>query len=148
MPVSKALRRLLRIRDLEEEQRRNEYEAALGDLNRLRGALTATDQRERNGHRLVNSSSRSGEITDRLAGYEEIKTSQRIHEILIPRVISQEKVAIECQAAYLEKRIERRQAETLIEEAEARESLEADRRTQQMLDDWFNSRPAKDKEHS
>ena len=44
--------------------------------------------------------------------------------------------------AFLGKRIERRQAETLIEEAEALESVEAGRRAQRDLDDWFLSRRA------
>jgi len=41
---------------------------------------------------------------------------------------------------YLASRVERRQAETLIQEAEARDTLDADRRSQQGLDDWFRNR--------
>jgi hypothetical protein len=42
MAVSRALRRLLRIRDLEEEQSRLALESAIGDLNRLESTLAAT----------------------------------------------------------------------------------------------------------
>jgi hypothetical protein len=38
------------------------------------------------------------------------------------------------------KRVERRQAETLIQKTEARDAIEADRHVQQTLDDWYNSR--------
>jgi hypothetical protein len=36
--------------------------------------------------------------------------------------------------------VERRQAETLISEAEARDALDAERKSQQGLDDWFRNR--------
>jgi hypothetical protein len=41
MAVSRALRRLLRIRDLEEEQRRVALESALVELHRLQHSLEA-----------------------------------------------------------------------------------------------------------
>jgi hypothetical protein len=42
MAVSNALRRLLKIRAIEEEQSRLALESALGELNRLEVALAAT----------------------------------------------------------------------------------------------------------
>jgi len=43
--------------------------------------------------------------------------------------------------------VERRQAETLMEEGETRDARDADRRSQQALDDWFrNRRPRADAE--
>jgi hypothetical protein len=41
---------------------------------------------------------------------------------------------------YLAHRVERRQAETLIENAEALDGVEAARKSQHELDDWFLSR--------
>jgi hypothetical protein len=41
---------------------------------------------------------------------------------------------------FLGKRIERRQTETLIEETQALDKVEAGRRAQRDLDDWFLSR--------
>ena len=38
------------------------------------------------------------------------------------------------------KRVERRQAETLIRESEAQEAIETDRRSQQALDNWYSFR--------
>jgi len=38
---------------------------------------------------------------------------------------------------FLGKRVERRQAETLIEKTEAQDAIEAGRHAQQALDDWY-----------
>jgi hypothetical protein len=41
---------------------------------------------------------------------------------------------------FLAKRIERRQVETLIQKTEAKDAVDAGRRAQRDLDDWFLSR--------
>lgn len=140
MAVSRALRRLLRIRDLEEEQGRLALEAAQADLSRLKQALESTIDRDRRGRRLVELSARSGELPDRLAGLEEARTAVRVAQALAPRILNQEQDVADFREQYLAKRIERRQAETLIEEAEARDALDAERKSQQGLDDWFRNR--------
>jgi hypothetical protein len=38
------------------------------------------------------------------------------------------------------KRVERKQAEALIQETEARDAVEANRHSQQALDDWYRNR--------
>jgi flagellar biosynthesis chaperone FliJ len=138
--VSKALRRLLRIRELEEEQCKLALEAGLRELRRVEDALTATAALDRRGRRLVETSARTGELRDRLAGLEESRTAGRIVEILEPMAASCEGDVARLQQEYLEKRIERRQAETLIRATEAEDAMEEGRRTQQTLDDWFRSR--------
>jgi hypothetical protein len=140
MAVSRALRRLLRVRDLEEEQCRLALESAMGDLNRLRNAQQASVERGRRGRRLVESSAHSGELTDRLAGLEETRAAGRSTLALAPRVADAEQEAASLREEYLASRVERRQAETLIQEAEARDALDAERRAQQGLDDWFRNR--------
>ncbi len=77
MAVSRALRRLLRIRELEEEQSRLALESALGELNRLEASLAAAVERERRGRRLVKASAQTGELPDRLAGLEETRAADR-----------------------------------------------------------------------
>ena len=140
MAVSRALRRLLRIRELEEEQNRLALESASSELNRLENALTATYERERQGRRLVEAGARSNELTDRLAGMEEIR-SAGLHAIALgPRIDAKQEEVAACREEFLVKRVERRQAETLIEETEARDAIEAGRRGQQSLDDWYSSR--------
>jgi len=140
MAASKALRRLLRIRDLEEEQCRVALESALGERNRLQEAMRATVERERQGRRLIEASARTGELPDRLAGIEETYAADRAFAVLGPRIAAKEEEVMARRQEFLAKRVERRQAETLIEEAEAEEALEAERRGQQALDNWYGSR--------
>lgn len=140
MAVSRALRRLLRIRDLEEEQARLALNSALGDLHTLQHALAVTVERYRRGRRLVDESAKTGELPDRVAGIEETRTADRFSHALAPRIADAEQDVAALREAYLAKRVERRQAGTLIEEAEARDALETDRRSQQALDDWFRNR--------
>lgn len=140
MAVSRALRRLLRIRDLEEEQCRLALESAVAELHRLEDALAATADRKRRGRSLVHTGVETNQLPDRLAGIEESRAADRLVAVLNPRIEAMEAEVAARRQAFLMKRVERRQAETLIEETEAREAIEVDRRTQQSLDDWFSSR--------
>ncbi len=140
MAVSPALRRLLGVLMLEEEQRQIALESALGELRRLERALDSAAERERNGRLLLASSATSGELTDRLAGLEEMRAAKRRTAALQPWIQEVEEELAELRAAYLAKRIERRQAETLLEAAEAARRQEAARRGQRALDDWYLNR--------
>jgi hypothetical protein len=140
MAVSRALRRLLQIRDIEEEQSRLALESALGELNRLENARVAAVERERRGRSLVLASARTGELPDRLAGFEETRSAGRHAVALRPRIGAKEEDVAALRREFLAKRVERRQAETLIQETEAEEAIAAGRRGQQALDDWYGSR--------
>lgn len=140
MPVPRALRRLLHVRELEEEQSRLALESALGELNRLQSALTVATERGRRGRQLVSASAQSGELPDRLAGLEESRSAVRLAKILAARVESAESEVAELRRDFLAQRVERRQAATLIQEMEARDAVAALRRTQQGLDEWHRSR--------
>jgi flagellar biosynthesis chaperone FliJ len=140
LAVSPALRRLLRIRDLEEEQCQKALKSATGELHQLEHALTMTTERERLGRRLLAASARSGELADRLAGIEEMRAAVRHAEALAPRIANAELNVAALRQTFLAKRVERRQAETLIAETEARDAIEEGRRSQQALDDWYSNR--------
>lgn len=140
MAVSLALRRLLRIRDIEEEQSRLALEASLGDLHQLQYALGATVERNRLGRRLVRSSASSGELTERLAGLEQSRAADRQELVVGARIRDVELKVASLREGYLAARVERRQAETLIEEAAARDAQDSERRGQMALDDWFRNR--------
>jgi hypothetical protein len=140
MSVSRAMRRLLHIRNLEEEQSRLALESAMGEFNRLECELTVAIARERQGRRLVEASAQTGELPDRLAGLEETRSATRHAEALEPRIEAKENEVAELRQAFLVKRVEHRQAETLIQETEAQDAVEADRRAQQSLDGWFGAR--------
>jgi len=140
VPISPALRRLLCIRELEEDQSRLLLESALGELNQLETALTATAQRGRHGRKLVASSAQSGNLPDRVAGLEETHAAGRLAHALSDRIATAELLVVELRKGFLSKRLQRHQAETLIQAAEAREALETGRRGQRELDDWHRLR--------
>ncbi len=140
MAVSHGLRRLLRVRELEEEQRHLALEAAMEELHRIEDALDHTSERGRKGRELVTASAHSGKLTDRFAGLEESRIAARQAEALADRFSDAEAEVTELRESYLSTRVERRQAEALIEETETRDAVEAKRRNQQDLDDWHRSR--------
>jgi len=145
MPVSKSLRRLLRIREVEEEQCRIRLETATSELHHLQNALQATVDRDRRGREMVVASAHSGELPDRLAGMEEMRTAVRFADALQPRIAEKERQVALLRKAFMDKRIEHRQAETLIQETEAKDAIDTGRRAQQTLDDWFSSRQHREK---
>jgi hypothetical protein len=142
--VSRVLRRLLRIRILKEEQSRTALEAGMGELRALQAAQAASVFRDRQGRRLVETSAETGELLDRLAGLEEQQAAGRWQQSLVPRIQHAEQEIAGLREEYLARRVERRQVETLVEESEARTAADADRRSQQGLDDWFRNRLHRD----
>jgi hypothetical protein len=140
MAVSRALRRLLRVHELEEEQSRLALESSIGELRRLEQLLELACKRERGGRQLVRVSAHTGELPDRLAGLEESRAGRRSAVLLETKMIDAESQVVELRQAYLAKRVERRQAEMLIKEIEARDSVTSARRGQRALDDWFLNR--------
>jgi hypothetical protein len=137
--VSRALRRLLQIRELQEEQSRLSLESALGELRRLEKCLATAVDRDRRGRRLVVTSARTGELADRVSGLEETGIGIRSAAQLRSRIEAAEEDAVELREEFLAQRVERLQAETLIEETEARDEVVAVRRSQQELDDWHRA---------
>jgi flagellar export protein FliJ len=137
MAVSHAMRRLLRVREIEEERSHTALESALAELSRLEAALQSAAERGRRGRRWIASSAGSCETIDRLAGLEESRSAQRHAAVLAPRILEAVAAVESSRVQYLGKRIERRQVEMLLEQAEAREAAAANRRTQQQLDHWF-----------
>lgn len=139
MAVSRALRRLLRVREQEEEQSRMALESALGILNRLLSAMAASTERDRRGRGLLSASAESGELADRLAGLQEMRAAARLAAVLSARIEAAEVDVEELRQSFLVRRVESRQAATLIQETEARDAIDAGRRHQQGLDEWHRS---------
>ena len=148
MPVSAALRRLLRVRDLEEEQHRLALESALSDLHALEHALVLARAAERRGRARLASSAPASDPADRIAARVEFSSATRRTAALVPRIAAAEQEVSRLRRQYLLKRTERRQAEALIREREALDAIEADRRAQQGLDNWIASRAHRDKSSS
>ena len=140
MPVSRAMRRLLDVLEIQEGECHAAMVSAHTELQRLQLALQCSKERERAGRRLVAASAATGEVADRIAGIEETRTAKRLAAALAPRIAEAEDEVSAQRREYLDKRVERRQTETLIEEAEASEKTKAGRRAQRTLDDWFLGR--------
>lgn len=140
MTAPRSLRRLLQIRELEEEEIRAALETRARELRRLEVALAATQERGCAARRLILESAQSGELADRLAGIEETRTSVRNAEALSARIPPAEREVATLRQRLLLKRIEHRQAQTLAQEMEARASAKQARRIQQTLDDWHRDR--------
>src|SRR5215472_15784604 len=140
MGVSRALQRLLRIRGLEEEQRRLKLEAALARLRALQQARDQAAEIEKQGRARVIESACSGELADRVAGLVQSDAARARMRMLEPRIASAEIETIDARREFLEKRVERRQAATLIEQATAKEELEQGRRSQGNIDEQFAAR--------
>lgn len=143
MAVSRALRRLVSVLELEEEQAHIALQRALGELRRWEDARAVAIERERAGRRLVAASAGNGELVDRLAGMEEGRTGRRLAAFLKIRIAEAARDAAARREAFLAKRVERRQAATLIEQALAAEAADANRRSQQSTDEWFLDRMRK-----
>lgn len=140
MAVARSLRRLLRVLELEEEQASHALESAMEELRRLESAFRSNREREQRGRALVRASAHSGDLADRLAGLEEARLATRWAAALAVRIAEADERAAQRRQQFLAKRVERRQAETLIEEAEARHAEAAGRRSQQSVDDWYLNR--------
>ncbi len=145
MAVSKAIRRLLHLLNMEEEMRRRGLESAQGELAQLETALKAAGQKERRGRQRVNSGVMSEDLPDRLAGLEEVRAGIRLGSFLQQHIEVETLQVNERREEYLAKRLERRQAETLVEAAEAMDKVEVNRKSQQTLDERYLMRRPNEK---
>jgi len=148
MDVVRAMRRVRRVREMEEEQRRAVLESALVEQAGLEAALEAARQRERAGRRLVTEGAVTGEWMNRVAGVEEMQAGRRKAEMLGPPITGAEENVAARRADFLEKRTERRQVQLLIEQREEAAAREEERRGQRSTDDWFLNRRLEGREAS
>lgn len=144
MSGPKVLERLLRIFGLEEEQRQLKLEAALGALQSLEQARDAAVELEKRGRARAAESGASTELADRVAGLVEQDIARARVRILKPRVAAAEIEMLQRRREFLDKRVERRQAATLVEEAAARDEMESERRSQRNMDEWFGVKMYRD----
>jgi hypothetical protein len=144
MAVSRAMRRLLRVLQMQEEQSRTALESALAELRRLEQAQAAAEERGRGGRRLVAASALESQLAhqlvDRLAGLEEMLAASRASAVLAAHAARAEENVSSRREEFLARRIERRQAEALVQKTEAADAVDASRRSQRMLDDWHLNR--------
>lgn len=134
MPVSQTLQRLLRIRHLEEEQRRQELATAMGKLNILESALACSAARSREARKLAEGGMTSGNLIDRQAGMVESRNALHCAATLQRWISASRKQVEQVRGEWLNKRVERKQTETLVDAEHAQRVAEATRQVQQSLD--------------
>ena len=141
---AKTLRRLTRIRELEEEQSRLALEAAARIREQAAAELMAAHQEQRDGRADLVRGVERNDPRDRQTGLVRMEVATRHVEHLRPQLQQLDNELARQRDEYLARRTARRQVETLLGEAEQRARQEADRRAQQMLDDWYGRkrRPA------
>ena len=140
MPVSRALQRLLLVLDLEEEQKRAALESARSELARMERSREAAAEREGRGRKLITTGLQKGDLPDVLAGLAESQAGSRHRTALEPGIAAQKIEVSARREVFLNKRVERQQAETLIREERSEEIRTAERREQQALDEAYLSR--------
>lgn len=140
MSRRKTLERLLRIREIQEEQKKLRLDAAQATLKSLQRARDAAAEMERGGRALAAASVISGELADRQAGLMQTEFARRRARMLAPWIASTQKETVELRRDFMDKRMQRRQAETLVGLEDTRDKVESDRRAQRNVDDWYGAR--------
>jgi flagellar export protein FliJ len=143
MTVKRVLSRLLRLRELEEEQSRLELEAAVGNRNRVAQELTVVVHRQIQGRMdFVNGISEK-DTAGRTGAVIEMEQARRQRLRIEPRLESADAVVMRQREQFMARRIGRRQVETLVDQERLAAREQAGRRAQQMLDDWYGRRVPK-----
>lgn len=134
MPVSRALRNLLKVRNLETEQRRVMLKSAMSELHVLQDALAHARTR-RTGARAAALELGLLDVLDRSAFLLQQDTEARLEKALEIRRSDASERAEDARVQFMQKRTEQRQAETLVQAAEKRETADMERRLQRTIDE-------------
>jgi len=143
MPGKRVLQRLLRIRELREEQSSVELDAAVGQRNRVAEELMEAKSREAQGRSAFVAGISDHDRTGRAAGMLEMEQARKEQPRIATR-LEAAKAEVERQRdEFLAYRTARRQVETLVSAEQAALREESARRAQQTLDDWYSRRESR-----
>ncbi len=145
MLIKRTLNRLLRLRELEEEQSRLELELAVAERNRTQQVIALAARRQALGRSNFAAGIVEQNRLARAAGLLEIEDARKQCLRLHPRLEAADAEVARQQAEFLLRRTGRRQVETLAENEQDKAEVEAGRRAQQMLDDWYGRRKTKER---
>lgn len=140
MPTSLLLKRLLRIRQLQEEQSQAALKTASGNLSLLRQAVERAQTRQARGKSLFISGAAAEDATDRIAGLCETQCAWAREQRLVKEVrqaeIAHQRQLAELTAAHQE----RRKGELLVDAAEQKMNADVKRQQQKELDELHRHR--------
>ena len=139
MPVSDSLKRLLRIREMQEEQCGASLESALAELAQLQAGLARAAQAAAQARREVSQSARTDDLTGRITGLEEERRAKSSASVIANSIIDAEYRVNQLREDHHAIRVQRRQAEALVHSIVDKYARSTARKEQQSLDEWFRS---------
>jgi flagellar export protein FliJ len=140
MAVRRVLTRLLRLRELEEEQSRIRLESAVGDRDRVQEGLARAAEYLTLGRQSFTTAIVNRDALGRTGAVLETEQARQQRLRILPRLQAAEAEVTRQREEYLLRRTGRRQVETLVENEKEMATVEAARRAQQILDDWYGRR--------
>ena len=143
MAVKRVLTRLLRLRELEEELSRVELESAVGQRSRIERELETARARQAQGRRRFVAEAGNGETVGWMAALVQMEQARTHGDRIEGSLAAAEAEVARQRQEFMERRVDREQVETLLDGAHREAEIEAGRRAQQMLDDWYGRREKK-----
>jgi len=143
MAMRNVLSRLLRIRELEEEQSRVRLEELAGARARVGLEMESAIRENGDGRAWFQQAIAGGDALGRAEGLAAMEVAGLRRAWIAPLLREAEEELERQREEFLGRSTDRLQAETLDAEARAGAELEAGRRAQQMLDDWYGRRRRK-----
>ncbi|WP_263359581.1 hypothetical protein [Acidicapsa ligni] len=144
MARPEVLRRVLRLRELQEEQSRLMLEAAAAERMRMERVMESAVQLQVSGRRSFLSAVLAADGPGRVGGNFDQQQGGSLKEQIAPQLAAAEIKVGQQRAEFLSRRTERRQVVILIENEQALADTAIERRTQQILDDWYGRRAQKE----
>jgi flagellar export protein FliJ len=132
MAVRRVLTRLLRLRELEEEQSRIKLESAVGDRDRVHEDLARAAECLIQGRQSFTAGIVNRDALGRTGAVLETEQARKQRLRILPRLQAAEAEVMRQREEYLLRRTGRRQVETLVENEKGMAMVEAARRAQQM----------------
>ncbi len=137
MSSAKVLERLLRLRELEEEQQRFALETVVVERNRSAARLALSLSVQAETRQSYTERIEADDPPGRLDATLRLANSLKESAYCQWQWEATDRAVAAAQEQYFAQRLLRRQAETLVEEQRRKANVEATRRAQQMLDDWY-----------
>lgn len=136
MKKASQIRRLCTLRKLEEQHRASLLEEAKQRLQQIDVAIERSGEQRVQGRVLITESIVRGSVADRVAGLEEIECAKRKAGALRSARTRVEEQLRLSRDKFLSKRMERRQAEAVLDASLQEEAWSVARKSQSELDDW------------
>jgi flagellar export protein FliJ len=138
--MRRALTRLLRLRELEEESKCLELEGAVAERTKVERILQGVMQRKATGRRDFAEGIESADRVRRADGLRALSDAHRQVQGLASLLSGAEDEVERVKRQLLMQRIARQQVEMLVTEARQVTETETAHRAQQLLDDWYGTR--------